>query len=218
MSAQGLLLNAVPAFPAAATLATPSTLTLARHVAALRLTQQAVSRRALPLAPSAFPTCAALAAQRPLWGIAFGRPLVSAAASQQPSPVAPAAPPIIDRATPPLSAAGGKDADAAADDGTAKKPRARRPKKALMTVSENAVQRLKELFSQKNAPPAGIRLGVRTRGCCPLLALPLGAGRHLAEARPAHRCNGLSYTMNYVDEAPKLDEVVEATEGDRPSR
>ena len=30
------------------------------------------------------------------------------------------------------------------------------------------------------------------------------------------RCNGLSYTMNYVDEAPKLDEVIEASDGTLP--
>jgi len=32
----------------------------------------------------------------------------------------------------------------------------------------------------------------------------------------ACRCNGLSYTMNYVDEAPKLDEVIEASDGILP--
>jgi len=30
----------------------------------------------------------------------------------------------------------------------------------------------------------------------------------------ACRCNGLSYTMNYVDEAPKLDDVVDAGESE----
>jgi hypothetical protein len=30
------------------------------------------------------------------------------------------------------------------------------------------------------------------------------------------RCNGLSYTMNYVDEAPKLDEVINASDGILP--
>ena len=51
--------------------------------------------------------------------------------------------------------------------------------------TESAVSRVKELISRKNADVIGIRLGVKTRGC-----------------------NGLSYTMNYVEEAPKGDDVV----------
>ncbi|EKX37763.1 hypothetical protein GUITHDRAFT_154876 [Guillardia theta CCMP2712] len=67
------------------------------------------------------------------------------------------------------------------------KPRARRPRKAVLTLTERAKERLAELMASKSPSPAGVRLGVRTRGC-----------------------NGLSYTMNYVDEPPKLDDVVEA--------
>jgi hypothetical protein len=58
-------------------------------------------------------------------------------------------------------------AEMAPIEGAAKKPKARRPRKAIMTVAENAVLRLKDLFSEKEPRPAGIRLGVRTRGYDP---------------------------------------------------
>lgn len=53
-----------------------------------------------------------------------------------------------------------------------------------ITVTERAAERIKELLSAKEGA-IGIRLGVRRRGC-----------------------NGLSYTMNYAEEAPKDDEEV----------
>mmetsp|Transcript_80242 Transcript_80242/g.215022 ORF Transcript_80242/g.215022 Transcript_80242/m.215022 type:complete len:155 (+) Transcript_80242:46-510(+) len=77
---------------------------------------------------------------------------------------------------------------AAASDGVKPRaPRAPRPRKAVLTVSERAAARVAELIAKKDPKPLGLRLGVRTRGC-----------------------NGLSYTMNYVDAAPKNDEVIDA--------
>uniref|UniRef100_A0A7S2XZD5 Core domain-containing protein n=1 Tax=Fibrocapsa japonica TaxID=94617 RepID=A0A7S2XZD5_9STRA len=52
-------------------------------------------------------------------------------------------------------------------------------------ITEKAAERIKELLSGQD-DKIGIRLGVKRRGC-----------------------NGLSYTMNYVDEAPKKDEEVQ---------
>lgn len=54
-------------------------------------------------------------------------------------------------------------------------------------MTDGAVERVKELLKDKDPAPHGIRLGVRTRGC-----------------------NGLSYTLNYVYEPQKLDDIVEA--------
>jgi hypothetical protein len=48
-------------------------------------------------------------------------------------------------------------------------PRAARPRKAVMEVTEAAAQRIKELMEQKDPKPHGIRLGVRTRGYVPLM-------------------------------------------------
>ncbi len=65
--------------------------------------------------------------------------------------------------------------------------RAKRVLPAALNVTESAAARISDLVASKKGA-VGIKLGVRTRGC-----------------------NGLSYTMNYVDEGesvPKLDEVV----------
>lgn len=59
------------------------------------------------------------------------------------------------------------------------------PTKAPITITAPAVERLKELMS-KNPDMVGLRIGVRTRGC-----------------------NGLSYTLEYVKEKQKFDEMVE---------
>ena len=65
-------------------------------------------------------------------------------------------------------------------------PRARRPLKAAVEVTDAAAARLRELVAGK--PGAlGVRLGVKTRGC-----------------------NGVSYTMNYAESAGKFDEEVDA--------
>ena len=55
-----------------------------------------------------------------------------------------------------------------------------------MTVTDAAAGRIQALLSKRGKPSAGIRIGVRSRGC-----------------------SGLSYTLEYADEKGKFDEVVE---------
>lgn len=57
---------------------------------------------------------------------------------------------------------------------------------AAITISDNAVARIHELLAKRGKPSAGIKVGVRSRGC-----------------------SGLSYTIEYADEVSKFDEVVE---------
>lgn len=56
----------------------------------------------------------------------------------------------------------------------------------LFTISDTAAARINELLSQRGKASAGIKVGIRTRGC-----------------------SGLSYTVEYADEVGKFDEVVE---------
>ena len=65
----------------------------------------------------------------------------------------------------------------------AKAPRIRRQ---AMTLTDAAAARVKALLDKRGKPSAGIRIGVRTKGC-----------------------SGLSYTLEYADERGKFDEVVE---------
>jgi len=58
-----------------------------------------------------------------------------------------------------------------------------------MTVTPAAVERIKALIENRAKPTAGIRIGVRSKGC-----------------------SGLSYTLEYADSQQPMDEVVE-TEG-----
>lgn len=55
-----------------------------------------------------------------------------------------------------------------------------------ITLTNAAVARVSELLSKREKPAAGVRIGVRTKGC-----------------------SGLSYTIEYADEVSKFDEVVE---------
>ena len=55
-----------------------------------------------------------------------------------------------------------------------------------ITVTSAAQERIAHLLSQRDKPSAGIRIGVRSRGC-----------------------SGLSYTLEYADEKTEYDEVVE---------
>jgi len=67
--------------------------------------------------------------------------------------------------------------------------RARRPRPQLMTVTPAAAERVKALIESRGKPTAGVRIGVRTKGC-----------------------SGLSYTLEFADSQQPMDEVVE-TEG-----
>ncbi|MDE2229055.1 MAG: iron-sulfur cluster assembly accessory protein [Alphaproteobacteria bacterium] len=58
--------------------------------------------------------------------------------------------------------------------------------KQAMTVTDAAAKRIQALLAQRGKPSAGVRVGVRARGC-----------------------SGLTYTLEYADEKGKLDEVVQ---------
>ena len=62
----------------------------------------------------------------------------------------------------------------------------RRPLPKAITLTDRAAERVKALMAASDKPIAGLRLGVRTRGC-----------------------SGLSYTMEYAAERKPFDEVVE---------
>jgi iron-sulfur cluster assembly protein len=66
-------------------------------------------------------------------------------------------------------------------------PRPRRPRPKLMTVTPLAAERVKALIDGRSKPTAGIRIGVRTKGC-----------------------SGLSYTLEFADKQEPMDEVIEA--------
>lgn len=66
-------------------------------------------------------------------------------------------------------------------------PRARRPRPQLMAVTPLAGERIKAMIEGRGKPTAGIRIGVRTKGC-----------------------SGLSYTLEFADKQEPMDEVIEA--------
>ena len=57
---------------------------------------------------------------------------------------------------------------------------------APLTMTQAAVERIKVLLDQRGKPSAGIRIGIRTKGC-----------------------SGMSYTFEYADEKNPYDELVE---------
>ena len=67
---------------------------------------------------------------------------------------------------------------------TTTKPR--RPRPQLMTVTAEAAERVKALIDGRGKPTAGVRIGVRTKGC-----------------------SGLSYTLEFADKQEPLDEVID---------
>ena len=56
----------------------------------------------------------------------------------------------------------------------------------IISISDAAMGRINALLAKRGKPSAGIKVGVRSRGC-----------------------SGLSYTIEYADEIGKFDEVVE---------
>src|SRR6267378_2244248 len=68
-------------------------------------------------------------------------------------------------------------------------PRVRRPRPQVMSVTPAAAERVKALIEGRGKPTAGIRIGVRSKGC-----------------------SGMSYTLEFADGQQPMDEVVE-TEG-----
>jgi iron-sulfur cluster assembly protein len=64
--------------------------------------------------------------------------------------------------------------------------RAARPRPAAMKLTPTAVERVRELLDKRGKPSAGIRIGVRTKGC-----------------------SGLSYTLEFADAPGPMDEKVE---------
>jgi iron-sulfur cluster assembly protein len=65
--------------------------------------------------------------------------------------------------------------------------RPRRPRPQVMKVTPAAAERVKALIEQRGKETAGIRIGVRTKGC-----------------------SGLSYTLEYADKQEPMDEVVDS--------
>src|SRR5262249_45833213 len=65
-------------------------------------------------------------------------------------------------------------------------PRVRRPRPQVMTVTPSAAERVKALIDGRGKPTAGIRIGVRSKGC-----------------------SGLSYTLEFADKQEPLDEVID---------
>ena len=57
---------------------------------------------------------------------------------------------------------------------------------APLTITETAALHVKELLDNRGKPSAGVRIGVRSKGC-----------------------SGLSYTLEYADEITPYDEVVQ---------
>ena len=64
--------------------------------------------------------------------------------------------------------------------------RPRRPRPPVVTLTEAAASRVKEIMARSTTPYAGLRVGVKNGGCA-----------------------GQEYVMEYADAAGPLDEVVE---------
>ena len=56
----------------------------------------------------------------------------------------------------------------------------------VMSLTDAAAERIKEIMASKQEPVAGLRIGVKNGGCA-----------------------GMSYTMEFADSAAPLDEVIE---------
>jgi iron-sulfur cluster assembly protein len=65
-------------------------------------------------------------------------------------------------------------------------PRARRPRPKVVTLTDTAAARVKEIMARAETPYAGLRVGVKNGGCA-----------------------GQEYILEYAEAANPLDEVVE---------
>jgi iron-sulfur cluster assembly protein len=65
-------------------------------------------------------------------------------------------------------------------------PRPRRPRPKVVTLSDAAAERVREIMGKAEKPYAGLRVGVKNGGCA-----------------------GQEYVLEYASEAGPLDEVVE---------
>jgi iron-sulfur cluster assembly protein len=65
-------------------------------------------------------------------------------------------------------------------------PRARRPRPKVVTLSDAAAERVREIMGKAEKPYAGLRVGVKNGGCA-----------------------GQEYILEYAEAAAPLDEVVE---------
>ena len=65
-------------------------------------------------------------------------------------------------------------------------PRARRPRPKVVTLSDAAAERVREIMAKAEKPYAGLRVGVKNGGCA-----------------------GQEYILEYAEAAAPLDEVVE---------
>ena len=65
-------------------------------------------------------------------------------------------------------------------------PRPRRPRPKVVTLSEGAAERVREIMAKAAKPYAGLRVGVKNGGCA-----------------------GQEYVLEYAEAANPLDEVVE---------
>ena len=65
-------------------------------------------------------------------------------------------------------------------------PRSRRPRPKVVTLTDRAAERVKEIMGRAEKPYVGLRVGVKNGGCA-----------------------GQEYVLEYADAAAPLDEVVE---------
>ena len=65
-------------------------------------------------------------------------------------------------------------------------PRARRPRPQVVSLTDRAAERVREIMDKAQIPYAGLRVGVKNGGCA-----------------------GMEYTLEYAAAADPLDEVVE---------
>jgi len=65
-------------------------------------------------------------------------------------------------------------------------PRARRPRPQVVTLTEAAAERVREIIARSETPIAGLRVGVKNSGCA-----------------------GQEYVLSYAEQADPLDEVVQ---------